>query len=420
MGNPARQPSYGFHLLRLAKLILQHPPLGNILGNNFHNFGSLFRAVNHAPTQPHRYRTAILALPPDLNIVQFRAPLKFPHDSRLLARIQKHVRVRIQRQQLFRRFISEHCDQRRIHIEKSSLQAGSINSINRALHQRPVARLRTPQCLLIAFVFNRARQLLRYELQNLFVLLIKTRTPAIALHRQNAESCIAGFQRNSQPIQRRRANQLGLSAFHQFGKNLRSAHQRLTASQHVLGKPLTQLSRRRPALPFILEIRKAERLGQRIVQRNIEIARVHKLAHNAVHRGIKLLQIVIRTVFLGDAIERRMQRLCPFLFRYIAIQHAHRDLFAVDQNRSSRNENVQQRPILALPLGFKDNLLPFHQQVRNPARLRVPVRGNDQRVDSLSQGLRRAKAKDACELAIEPGNVKRRVQNCDGFGRALY
>src|SRR5580693_768853 len=69
MGHPPRQTSHRFHLLSLAKLVLQHAPLRDIFSDNLHNLGSLLRVVNHAATQAHCNRASILALPADFHIV---------------------------------------------------------------------------------------------------------------------------------------------------------------------------------------------------------------------------------------------------------------------------------------------------------------------------------------------------------------
>jgi hypothetical protein len=80
-----------------------------------------------------------------------------------------------------------------------------------------------------------------------------------------------------------------------------------------------------------------------------------------LNRGIKLLQILPRAAFLGKPEQRRMQGFGPLLVRVVAIKNAHRDLLAIDDNGSSRDENIQLLSVLALALGFQHDLLPFHQ-----------------------------------------------------------
>ena len=71
------------------------------------------------------------------------------------------------------------------------------------------------------FVIDGARQLLRNEGQNFFVAFTETYVFAVALHHQHAESLVAGAQRNSHPIQRRRADQFHLAARYEFVEDFR-------------------------------------------------------------------------------------------------------------------------------------------------------------------------------------------------------
>ena len=70
---------------------------------------------------------------------------------------------------------------------------------------------------------------------------------------------------------------------------------------------------------FIDEIRKAQQLRLRIVERDVEVSRIHQLADDVVNGGIKLLQILGRLAAGGDGVKSGVQFLGALLIGDVAI-----------------------------------------------------------------------------------------------------
>src|ERR1700733_12291648 len=204
----------------------------------------------------------------------------------------KNIPPHIQCQQIFHRSISQHGDERRIHIQKPSAERAPANAKRRAQNQRPRTRFRPPQRFFIALVLDRGRQLLRNKFQNLAIPFSEARVLAVALHHQRSNAVRAALQRNPQPVDRRSSNQLHFTPPHQLRKNCRRRQQRLARSQHIFRQTAPQSLRYGRRILFIHKIRKAQQLRLRIVERNVKVPRIHQLPDNIVNRRKKLLQIL--------------------------------------------------------------------------------------------------------------------------------
>ena len=71
------QTSHSFHFLRLTKLILQHPALGHVFGNYFHDVAGL--PLDRAPAQAHCDGFSILAFPAHFHVVEADTAAKLNH-----------------------------------------------------------------------------------------------------------------------------------------------------------------------------------------------------------------------------------------------------------------------------------------------------------------------------------------------------
>ena len=67
VGNAAGEPPYGFHFLRLAKLIFEVAALGDVFGDHLEAFHISTGREHKTPAQAHRKNGAIFALPVSLD-----------------------------------------------------------------------------------------------------------------------------------------------------------------------------------------------------------------------------------------------------------------------------------------------------------------------------------------------------------------
>src|SRR5581483_10342971 len=85
-----------------------------------------------------------------------------------------------------------------------------------------------------AFVLNCAGDMLRDERQNCFFSFGVAHLLGVALYDQNAEYCVAGLQRNAQPVQRRSPDHFHFALLYELVEHFRSGQQGLPSSQYVL------------------------------------------------------------------------------------------------------------------------------------------------------------------------------------------
>ena len=109
----------------------------------------------------------------------------------MLRRFDKNFPLRIEFHHLVRRIVAQHVDQRRIHIQKSSVDARSVDSVHGALNERSVAGLRLAERLFMTLVIDRAGELLRNEGQDFLIAFSETHILAITLHHEHSECLTA-------------------------------------------------------------------------------------------------------------------------------------------------------------------------------------------------------------------------------------
>ena len=131
--------------------------------------------------------------------------------------------------------------------------------------------------------------------------------------------CRAALQGNAQPIQGGSADQFHFAAPHQFLKDCGSRQQGLAGSQDVFGQAAAQALGRGGGILFIDEIRKAQQLRLRIVEGDIEVARIHQLTDDVVNGGEKLLQIFGGLAARGNGVQGGIQFLGALLLGDVAI-----------------------------------------------------------------------------------------------------
>jgi hypothetical protein len=141
VGDATGEAADGFHFLRLAELIFEHPALGDVFGDGFQNVGRLIFGSDGAAADADDDGVAIFALPAGFEAVHTPGVAKFFYQARVFLRIKENILPRIERQHFEGRVVTEHSDQRRVDIEKLTFEAGAIHSIHGCLHQRAVANL---------------------------------------------------------------------------------------------------------------------------------------------------------------------------------------------------------------------------------------------------------------------------------------
>src|SRR5437899_12809699 len=124
----------------------------------------------------------------------------------------------------------------------------------------------------------------------------------VALDDQGSNAGRAALQGNTQQFQRRSADQFHFAAPHQFLKDRRCRQQRLAGSQDVFRQTASQRLWGGGGVLFIDEVGKAQQLRLRIIERDIEVARVHQLTDDVMNGGEKLLHIVRRLAARRDGV----------------------------------------------------------------------------------------------------------------------
>ena len=195
--------------------------------------------------------------------------------------------------------------------------------------QRAGAGFGAAQRLFIALVLDGCRELLRNKFQNLAVALAEAGIFAVALDDQHSNAVRAALQRNTQPVDRWSADQLHFAAPHQFLKNGWCRQQGFARAQNIFGQAAAQRLWSGSRIFFIDEVGKAQQLRLRIVERDIEVARIHQLADDVVNGGKKLLQIFGRLAARRDGIQGGVQFLGALLFGDVAIGGVGSNSFAV-------------------------------------------------------------------------------------------
>src|SRR5208337_1835586 len=114
---------------------------------------------------------------------------------------------------------------------------------------------------------------------------------------------------------------------------------------------------RRRRVPFIDEVRKTEEFGGGIVESDVEVSGVHQLIDDAVYGGKELLQFVGAAALLGDAVECGTQRFDAPAVRNIVIASIEAGHLPIQQQRRTRQGNIEQGSIFFSALGFQGDAL---------------------------------------------------------------
>src|ERR1035441_4648169 len=154
VGDAAGEAADGIHFLRLAKLLFELTPVGDIFGDQFQYFLGFIADSGGAAAEPHDDDAPVFAFPLHFHpIPASGAAIVFGQPVQLL-RIDEDFAPRIQPEKIFDRFMPEHGDERRIHVQESSSECAAANAEGRAQDQRTGTGLGAAERFFITLVLN--------------------------------------------------------------------------------------------------------------------------------------------------------------------------------------------------------------------------------------------------------------------------
>ncbi len=141
--NPAGQlcPD-GLHLLGLAQLALEMPPLGHVFGNHFKPVEGALPIEHGPPAQPDGEQRPVPALPVDLHTGNPARVAILLHERGLGCGVAVDGDGVAQCEQVLRLLVTQHGDERWIHVEKRAVGPGAINPVGRPVNQRAIVGFR--------------------------------------------------------------------------------------------------------------------------------------------------------------------------------------------------------------------------------------------------------------------------------------
>ena len=139
----------------------------------------------------------------------------------------------------------------------------------------------------------------------------------VALHHHGPDRLAVGSQRHPEPVDGRDADELDRPLQHHLLDLVERREQRFARPQHV-GRQPTRLpgAHRLPEVGvgervagLVDAVGPVERLVLLVVQDDVEVVRVHQLAHDAMDVRVELLHVVRAARGLGDAVQRRLEQI---------------------------------------------------------------------------------------------------------------
>ncbi len=195
---------------------------------------------------------------------------------------------------------------------------------------------------------------------------------------------VVDFERNAHPVEGAGSVARHFAAVLHGLQHFGSRQQRFSCANEIVGQSAAQLLRRGRGILLIDEIRESEQIGGRIIERDVEVPRVHQLIDNAVHGGEELLQIVSAAALFGDPVERRTQRLHPLAIGDVVVSGIEARHLPIQQQRRARHGNIEQGSIFFSALRLQSDAFASGQRLRHPSRLRQTVGRHHEILQRLS------------------------------------
>ena len=209
----------------------------------------------------------------------------------------------------------------RRHVGIDDLAANRIEEqLHRAivLEHLPVAALAGADGIVFSFLIDGGGDVLRDEFEDVDVALPVADGVVVRLHADHAPGLVAGLERDSDPVHRRRADGGDLAAIVQLLEHVRCGEERVPSAQNVCSEAVTDRKVNRLRIVLIDEVGEVDDAALRIDFGDVEVRRVHQLRDRLVNRGVEVVEVLRLAAELRDAEERRLQPLCALRFGDVA------------------------------------------------------------------------------------------------------
>ena len=147
VGDAAGELADGLHLLRVAELLLQLPPHGDVLHDHLERLRASLLVRDHPAVEPDGDYLAVLPLPPSLHVVDPFLPGS-PHQPPARGGGLVQVPLQVQGQEILLRVVAQHPYHRGVDRGKTLLGSGPEDSVRGVLYQTTVCNLGAAERLL--------------------------------------------------------------------------------------------------------------------------------------------------------------------------------------------------------------------------------------------------------------------------------
>src|SRR5580698_2169993 len=153
VSDAAGEAAYGFHFLGLAELVFENAAFGDVFGDGFEDVGG-FIAGDGTAADADGNDSCVFALPANFKAVHASAAAEFVDQTGVFGGVDEDVFLRIEGQDIVSGVVTEHSDQSGVDVEKTAIEAGTVNSVDGGLHQGAVAEFGAAQGLLVALAVD--------------------------------------------------------------------------------------------------------------------------------------------------------------------------------------------------------------------------------------------------------------------------
>ena len=311
---PPGELADAFHLLGLPQLLLELPALGDVRDRALDDdFAGLLvgeqRGILERPG-----RSTVFSLAAHLVVGEAARTQQGVEEILALPGVgveDGHVAVH----ELLARGVPEDAGEGVVAFEDASDERHAVDAGQVALEEEPVSFLRLAHRLLRPLALEGDRDLLRDEGEDFLFGLAEREARVVTLDDEDAEGLPAAFQRDAEPRHGVRAHQLDLAALEHRREVLVEGEQRLAGAQDVGGQPVARRHGLGRGVDLVHAVGVRDQVGVRVVQRDVEVLRVHELADDGVDRPVELVDVLGRARRRRDAVERRLQLLGPLALR---------------------------------------------------------------------------------------------------------
>ena len=197
----------------------------------------------------------------------------------------------------------------RAHVGEDVIGRVRVEHVGGVLDDVAQLLLARPQRLPRPGARDRHRHLTRYELQDRLVVVAVADALGVALDHEHAERRVFHLERHPEPVDGIGADELDLAAALQLGGHRGGGEQRLASTQDVLRRPAAGGLGGGHRVDLVHEVREAQPVALGVVQRDVEVAGRHQLAHRGVDLREQLVETHRRAGGLRYDVDRRLHPL---------------------------------------------------------------------------------------------------------------